>query len=1150
MSAIQTAQATNLATVEVEVYVYKTDVSFPYGPYTLPLLSDGDRIQAGWDGTGPWTPEIPRYETGLAYKVHPRHPDAPAGGQDYPYARIRRLKIYSRQDGPSMVEPDGTTRFTRFGVVDFDVLYQEEGAPGWKSISVFGNDLVKRTIEFPTLSIGEIQVLVFKTADDNNGPIVEFEAEMEESTPEARGVSILDGPVEVGVPLTGSYTYFSQNNDPELKPALFQWYLADDASGTNAAAVVGATQQSYTPKGGDQGKYIIFEVTVRSTSASLNTGAPVRAVTRSVVAGHAPEARNVMVSGTPMVGQVMAGTFDYVDIDLDPAGSHIYRWYRADDVAGLLNRVLVSEGSSTYPVQMADQGKFLVFEVTPKSAIGTPDAGAPVSAVSAEFAFGRAPVASDITFTGEPPKSKVALQSKFKYEDADLDPEGAHLYRWFRCDDLTGANAVEITGETQSFYIPSHADLGKYLMVEITPVSARGVPSTGAPVRKVTATSVTGTAPSATEVAITGNFTVGQTLTGSFKFYDLDDDLEDVSGRKVSWYVSDSASGNPVLVPEANNQMTFTLRPQDAGNNRTVLFSVDQVKSMTGLPSVGTRPSNPAGAWQATRTGLVVGGTAPVAAGLGIEGSPTVGSVLEAKFTYSDVENDPPGVHLYQWFRCDDTAGANPVAISGATQATYTVQGADQAKYLMVEVRPRAASGIPPDTGAPVRYIMPTFITGTAPRVSNVQFTGNLIVGETLAGTYTYEDPDNDREGATEYQWYFAEAGGRGPYPIPGATQRTYVLQGEYQSCARIYFSVEKVKSLTGVPNERVGPWIVSREGPVRGRAPTVSKLAIEGTPAFGVTLKGSFTYEDLDNDPPGTHQYAWFQSSDAAGLARRTVGGGSDSYTVQGGDEGKYIVFEVTPVATRGDPKVGEARSVVSTTPVQGLKPSAEKLRIGGYYPEYGETPSYGTTLSASFDYKHPTNLGPGQQIYQWFRWKVLTPGGSPVRVLIAGATSSSYLVTYADQGEILGVEATPVSVMGTRGDPVSLILPVEVKYKTTGTWTLPSSGGGYNSVPISITNRVGNAPARLRVKYTATAGPYIEAVNFWLVGPGPNVYREYKLPQMKPGLNPTTGEGIVDVSMDLGNGVWQLRANTVPASPAAGPWAQITQLTLEFLF
>jgi len=83
-----------------------------------------------------------------------------------------------------------------------------------------------------------------------------------------------------------------------------------------------------------------------------------------------------------------------------------------------------------------------------------------------------------------------------------------------------------------------------------------------------------------------------------------------------------------------------------------------------------------------------------------------------------------------------------------------------------------------------------------APTASNVTITGLARVGETLTGSYTYSDVDNDPQGTSTFRWL------RGGTPITGATASTYVVVADDVNTL-ITFEVTPVASagtLTGSP--------------------------------------------------------------------------------------------------------------------------------------------------------------------------------------------------------------------------------------------------------------------------------------------------------------------------------------------------------------
>jgi len=69
-------------------------------------------------------------------------------------------------------------------------------------------------------------------------------------------------------------------------------------------------------------------------------------------------------------------------------------------------------------------------------------------------------------------------------------------------------------------------------------------------------------------------------------------------------------------------------------------------------------------------------------------------------------------------------------------------------------------------------------LSNSLPVASNVQISGTLKYGQTLTGSYTYSDEENDVEGTSTYKWYRADdASGTSKTVISGAAAKTYVLQ-------------------------------------------------------------------------------------------------------------------------------------------------------------------------------------------------------------------------------------------------------------------------------------------------------------------------------------------------------------------------------------
>ncbi len=119
---------------------------------------------------------------------------------------------------------------------------------------------------------------------------------------------------------------------------------------------------------------------------------------------------------------------------------------------------------------------------------------------------------------------------------------------------------------------------------------------------------------------------------------------------------------------------------------------------------------------------------------------------------------------------------------------------------------------------------------------------------------------------------------------------------------------------------------------------------------------------------------------------------------------------------------------------------------------------------LVGSYTYSHPHTEKEGASIFQWHRSSTTTPN---VRELIDGAENTEYRITWADVGNKLFFEVTPVDARGRSGNavvslptkevPFPVSLTIEDKTVSTGSFgTLDilghRLGGGIRAVEIII--------------------------------------------------------------------------------------------------
>lgn len=96
--------------------------------------------------------------------------------------------------------------------------------------------------------------------------------------------------------------------------------------------------------------------------------------------------------------------------------------------------------------------------------------------------------------------------------------------------------------------------------------------------------------------------------------------------------------------------------------------------------------------------------------------------------------------------------------------------------------------------------------------------------------------------------------------------------------------------------------------------APYVYNVSIAGDPMVGIEISGVYTYFDPNADGEGQTLYQWLRSDNPSGENAGIIDGAIfQNYTIAPEDFGKYLVFQVTPVAITGDPSIGLPVTVVS---------------------------------------------------------------------------------------------------------------------------------------------------------------------------------------------------------------------------------------------
>ncbi|MDI4649394.1 S-layer homology domain-containing protein [Cohnella hashimotonis] len=851
-----------------------------------------------------------------------------------------------------------------------------------------------KNVDLSSLAMGAVKVTAsVVNANGNPSTPATDTSEITNTAPVATNVEI-SGDKEVGQQLTGDYHYDDADGNLE-GTSTFKWYVGSNADGTGKTLVNGATGSTYTPVAGDVGKYVFFEVTPVAT-AGVITGSPVVSTGYGPIApaNTAPVATNVAITGDKEAGETLTGGYTYGDADDDTQGTSTFKWYVGTQADGSGKTVVADATSKTYTPVASDVGKYVFFEVTPVATSGVLT-GSPV--VSTGYGVikpaNTAPVATNVAITGDKEVGKT-LTGGYTYGDADDDTQGTSTFKWYVGTQADGSGKTLVADATSKTYTPVASDVGKYVFFEVTPVAMSGV-LTGSPVVSTGYGVIkpANTAPVATNVAITGDKEVGKTLTGGYTYGDADDDTQGTSTFK--WYVGTQADGSDKTVVTGATSKTYTPVAGDAG--KYLFFEVTPVAEdgvLTGLPVVSTgygviKPAN----------------TAPVATNVAITGDKEVGKTLTGGYTYGDADDDTQGTSTFKWYVGNQADGSGKTVVADATSKTYTPVAGDAGKYLFFEVTPVAEDGVL--TGLPVvstgyGLIKPA---NTAPVATNVAITGDKEVGKTLTGGYTYGDADDDTQGTSTFKWYVGtQADGSDKTVVTGATSKTYTPvagdAGKY-----LFFEVTPVAEdgvLTGLPVVSTGYGVIKPAN----TAPVATNVAITGDKEVGKTLTGGYTYGDADDDTQGTSTFKWYVGSQADGSGKTVVADAtSKTYTPVAGDVGKYLFFEVTPVAEDGVltglPVVSTGYGVIKPA---NTAPVATNVAITGD-KEVGKTLTGGYTYGDADDDTQGTST---------FKWYVGTQADGSDKTVVTGATSKTYTPVAGDVGKYLFFEVTPVAEDG----------------------------------------------------------------------------------------------------------------------------------------
>ncbi len=316
-----------------------------------------------------------------------------------------------------------------------------------------------------------------------------------------------------------------------------------------------------------------------------------------------------------------------------------------------------------------------------------------------------------------------------------------YTYQWQLCD-ASGASCNNIGNATSASYMPSGADPGSTLRVQITATNGSG---TSAPVTSAASAVIALDAPTALAApTISGSPLEGHTLSASTGTW-----TGSPTSYSYEWLWCDAPT-DCFAEPDATSS-TYVVDPSDIG------LQIEVQVTATNAAGSSTATSPLTSAVTTLGPQLLV---APAISGAGVVGQPLS--------TSDGVWTGNPTSYDVQWNSCDSTL-TTCNAISGATGSTYTPQSSDVGRLLSVTVTAINGFGVSDvadsDSVGPITASSSSALGGLA-YLSIPEISGALRVGSPETATSgTWTEP-----AAFAYQWQLCAPSGSACSNITGAT--------------------------------------------------------------------------------------------------------------------------------------------------------------------------------------------------------------------------------------------------------------------------------------------------------------------------------------------------------------------------------------------
>lgn len=283
--------------------------------------------------------------------------------------------------------------------------------------------------------------------------------------------------------------------------------------------------------------------TMKITATDENGKTEEKIIAFEIIGAVAPLAENVKITGEPIIGTELTGSYEYKDENGDAEAETTFKWYRSKEKDGEYTEIDGATGEK-YTLTDADEDAYIKFSVTPVSA-AEPSVGEEY--FSEAFVSAMNPKAENIKVEGTIAEGNE-LSVSYDYFDENGDEENESIITWYAMESETGEAKNIGNGEK---YTLSENDTDHYIKVGIMPKNA----GSGKQDTEFFSEVITGAfKPVAEDVKIIGNLKAGSSVGVDYKYSDKNSDPE--GDTKISWYVD----GNVVSTNES-----YTITSSDKG---------------------------------------------------------------------------------------------------------------------------------------------------------------------------------------------------------------------------------------------------------------------------------------------------------------------------------------------------------------------------------------------------------------------------------------------------------------------------------------------------------------------------------------------------------------------------------------------------------